>query len=335
MIRIDFIGLILPLFFWGAYSQSGINKALESAGLKKNEDEIVMVAVGDVMLSRTVEKTMMDKKNFKYPFIKTAELTSGADITFGNLETPIISGRLINTSEFTFRTDPRSLSGLRYAGFDVLSLANNHMMNFGEEGLEETLKNLDAAEIRHAGAGIGSDNIGKSAVMTVKGVRFSFLAFTYNTDVRKDPKLGEYGVQNMDMKNMQKAVKLAKEVSDVVVVSMHAGTEYRTRSGRFQQDFSHSAIDAGADLVIGHHPHVVQEAEKYNGKYIIYSLGNFVFDQMWSSETRLGAVAEITFDGKEIKSVRFYPVKIYDYSQPSFIAGNEAKRILGRLEMVK
>jgi len=332
-LRIDAVGLFFLTYFLAANSQYEINRSLEALRLKENEDEIRMVAVGDVMLSRSVEKTMIGKKNFKYPFIKTAELTSGADITFGNLETPIISGKAVNPSEMVFRADPRSVIGLKYAGFDVLSLANNHIMNFGEKGLEATVKELDEAGIKHAGAGIGEDNIGQGAVVTAKGVRFLFLAFTYNTDIRKDPKGVEYGVSNMDKEKMQSAVKKAKEEADVVIVSMHAGTEYKTKSGAFQQDFAHGAIDAGADLVIGHHPHVAQEVERYNGKYIIYSLGNFVFDQMWSNETRLGAIAEITFDGKETKSVRFEAVKIFDYSQASLIDGKEAEKIIERLKI--
>lgn len=331
-LKFDLSLLFLLGHVFAISSQIDMNPAMEAAGLKENEDEIRLIAAGDVMLSRSVEKKMIEKKNFKYPFIKTAELTSSADITFGNLETPIIAGKTVNTSEMKFRTDPKSLAGLRYAGFDVLSLANNHMMNFGSKGLEETVKNLDQSGILHAGAGIGTDNISRSANLDIKGVKFAFLAYTYNIDLKKTSKGEEYGVSSMDKERMKGEVKKAKEKSDIVVVSMHAGTEYKTRSGTFQQDFAHSAIDAGADLVIGHHPHVVQEMEKYNGKYIIYSLGNFVFDQMWSNETRLGAVAEITFNGKEIKSARFHPVKIFDYSQPSFIDGAEAIRILGRLK---
>lgn len=332
-LKFDLSVLILLGHIFAVSSQIDMNRAMEAFGLKENENEIRLIAAGDVMLSRSVERKMIEKKNFKYPFIKTAELTSGADITFGNLETPIISGRLINASELIFRTDPKSLAGLRYAGFDVLSLANNHIMNFGSKGLEETVKNLDQSGILHIGAGMGSDNISRSASLEVKGVKFAFLAYTYNIDLKKTSKGEEYGVSNMDRKRMRQEVMKAREESDVVVVSMHAGTEYKTRSGIFQQDFAHSAIDAGADLVIGHHPHVVQEMEKYKEKYIIYSLGNFVFDQMWSGETRLGAIAEITFDGKEVRSVRFHPVKIYDYSQPSFIEGKEAVNILSRLKL--
>jgi len=332
-LKFDLSVLILLGHVFAISSQIDMNRAMEVAGLKENEDEIRLIAAGDIMLSRSVEKKMIEKKNYKYPFIKTAELTSMADITFGNLENPIIAGKTVNPSEMIFRTDPRSLTGLRYAGFDVLSLANNHIMNFGRRGLEETLKNLDQGGILHAGAGMGNGNISKSANLEVKGVKFAFLAYTYNADLKKTSKGEEYGVSNMDKERMRREVAIAKEDSDVVIVSMHAGTEYRTRSGIFQQDFAHSAVDAGADLVIGHHPHVVQEIEKYNGKYIIYSLGNFVFDQMWSSETQLGSVAEIIFDGKEARSVRFYPVKIFDYAQPSFIDGKEADKILSRLKL--
>ncbi|MFZ2970542.1 MAG: CapA family protein [Minisyncoccia bacterium] len=310
-----------------------VDRALEAGGFAKNEKEIRMVAVGDVMLSRGVEKTMIANKNYKYPFIATSEFTRGADIVFGNLETSIIKGRTIKDLEMVFKTDPKSVKGLKFGGFNVLSIANNHIMNFGLKGLSSTIDNLDENDILHIGAGLDEEDIFKPAFKEIKGTKFAFLGFTYNRDIRKDPEGGVYGVADMDMEKMQSAVTKARSEADVVIVSMHAGTEYKTSSGSFQQNFAHGAIDAGADVVIGHHPHVVQNSEIYKGKYIFYSLGNFVFDQMWSKETRLGSMLEIIFEGSEIKNVRFVPVKIFDYSQPKVVGGKDGKAILDRLKL--
>lgn len=309
-----------------------LDRALEESGFIRNEKEIRMVAVGDVMLSRGVERTMMAKKNYKYPFIATSQFMADADIVFGNLETSIIKGRTINDLEMVFKTDPESVIGLKFAGFNVLSIANNHIMNFGRAGLASTIDNLDKNGIMHVGAGLKEENIYRPAFKEIKGTKFAFLGFTYNHDLRKYSNGDLYGVADMDKEKMQDAIKKARSEADVVIVSMHAGTEYEISAGSFQEDFAHEAIDAGADVIIGHHPHVVQNAEIYKGKYIFYSLGNFVFDQMWSNETRMGSMVEIIFQGKEIKNIRLIPIKIFNYSQPKVIGGEFGMRILERLK---
>lgn len=312
------------------------NKTVKNNGgetARSEDNKIVLAAVGDIMLSRNVEQKMISKNDWKYPFLETAEVTSGADLTFGNLETTILEGSIVKTGSFSFRTDPKAVEGLQYAGFDVLSLANNHVMNFGRSGLESTIKNLDVAGIGHAGAGLGEEEIYSPVVKETKGVKFGFLAYSYSNERVADKKNGTYGVASLDAEKMKSQVAELKKSADAVVVSMHAGTEYETVPGRAQKDFAHAAIDAGASLVIGHHPHVVQTAEKYKDGYILYSLGNFVFDQMWSEETRLGAIAEITFDGDKISKIDFVPVKIFDYAQPKLAEGPDKDKILERLKM--
>ncbi|NOQ68137.1 hypothetical protein GQ568_01720 [Patescibacteria group bacterium] len=298
----------------------------------EEKDEIRMIAVGDIMLSRAVEQKMIQKNDYKYPFLETADVTKGGDIVFGNLETSIISGRIIQDNEMIFRADPKSVEGLRFAGFNILNLANNHIMNFGKAGLESTIRNLDENNILHIGAGIGEEEIYKPAIKDVRGTKFAFLGFTYNSDQRKSSDGEIYGVANMEIEKMKEGVKKAKTEADIIVVSMHAGSEYKISSGYFQENFARGAVDAGADLIIGHHPHVAQNVEKYKEGYILYSLGNFVFDQMWSNETRLGAIAEIVFRDKKIDNINFIPVKIYDYSQPKVLEGKEAEMILERLK---
>lgn len=300
------------------------------------DDQVILMAVGDVMLARTVEAKMVQYGDWQYPFLKVYEKTSQADILFGNLETTIMPGKIAPSGSFSFRTDPQAVQGLQLAGFDVLSLANNHIMNFGKKGLESTMQHLQQANIAHVGAGLSEQEIFMPVIKEVKGMKFGFLAYSYSNEVFWDTKSqNKYGVAELDVEKMKQQVgDLSKQV-DVVIVSMHNGWEYQTSSNQSQKVFARAAIDAGAKLVIGHHPHVVQEMEKYQDGYIFYSLGNFVFDQMWSQETRLGVLAEVIWRNKEITAINLFPVKIEDYCQPQYIQGAEQEKILQRMSVVK
>ena len=136
----------------------------------------------------------------------------------------------------------------------------------------------------------------------------------------------------MHIERMQRAIQEANSIADIIIVSMHAGDEYEPLPNDSQMAFAHAAIDAGAEMVIGHHPHVVQTMEIYKGKYIFYSLGNFIFDQMWSRETREGLLIKAAFTKEGVKNVTFHPVLIEDYAQPRFMEDREdITRILDRL----
>lgn len=317
-----------------ASGESGVAKNMEKDDIVAEGDggKVILAAVGDIMLARSVERQMIAKGDWKYPFLSTADITGGADIAFGNLETTILPGKTSANNSFFFRTDPKALEGLKFAGFDVLSLANNHIMNFGLDGLQSTLQNLDGAGIGHIGAGVSEKEIYAPVIKEVDGVKFGFLAYTYAKE--QFSKNGEvYGTAYADVDKMKEQVaELAKSV-DVAVVSMHMGEEYQTQSNAAQKNFARAAVDAGADLVVGHHPHVVETFEKYNGGYIIYSLGNFVFDQMWSEETRLGAIAKVTVENKKISDMEFVPIKIFNYAQPQILEGEEKDIILKRLQV--
>lgn len=303
-------------------------------GIVSSPDRVTLVAVGDIMLSRTVADKI-DRHGVDYPFQLTRELTDSADIAFGNLETPITAGRHIRANEMVFRADPDVVGGLQGAGFSVLSLANNHVPNFGPEGVEDTLDALEAADIMPVGAGRNSAEAVGPAVIEVRGTKFAFLAFN-DTDVVPDSYgagPSRAGTALMDVASLTAAIQAVRPTADVVIVSMHSGTEYVFHPNASQREFARAAIDAGADLVIGHHPHVVQSAERYRGKYIFYSLGNFVFDQMWSRETREGLAVSFTFEKSELRDVAYHPVVIDDYSQPRLVEGEEAARILARLQL--
>jgi poly-gamma-glutamate capsule biosynthesis protein CapA/YwtB (metallophosphatase superfamily) len=294
--------------------------------------EVSMIAVGDMMLSRAVAKRMR-LHGYDYPFASTSEFLRSADITFGNLETSITPGPEVESFEMSFRADPESAAALRDAGFDVLSLANNHTPNFGETGLQDTMRYLDDVGIVHVGAGLDTQ-AHQPRFMTEKGIRFAFLAYNDRDVVPASYEASDsrFGTAFMQIERMQAAVRAAKGSADIVIVSMHSGTEYELFPNDSQTAFARAAIDAGAEIVIGHHPHVVQTREMYNGKYIFYSLGNFVFDQMWSQDTRDGLALKIVFTKEGISGISYHATEIHDYAQPRLLeSGEHADRIIERL----
>jgi len=297
------------------------------------QKNVVLIAVGDSMLSRVVGQKMRAYNDYRYPFLKTGAFLRDADITFGNLETAVFPGPPIKTGEMLFRADTESLEGLIFAGFDLVSLANNHTPNFGTEGLQKTFAYLQESEIGFVGAGESEYSARAPYIIERNGITFGFLAYN---DERVVPQSyaaqdGHAGTAFMDSLKMTEDVSVLKNSVDFVIVSMHAGVEYTYTHSTRQKEFAHDAIDAGAALVIGHHPHWVQRMEKYKNGYIIYSLGNFVFDQMWSQETREGAIAIITFSQKEIELIDFKTVIIEDYSQPRFTTDEEHARIMSHI----
>ncbi|OGG73079.1 hypothetical protein A3A38_04260 [Candidatus Kaiserbacteria bacterium RIFCSPLOWO2_01_FULL_53_17] len=294
--------------------------------------EATLVAVGDIMLSRIVAKRMRHY-GADYPFASTADFIRNADIAFGNLESPIAPGPEVQPFEMTFRADPEAADALKDAGFDILSLANNHIPNLGPEGILETLHYLDAEGIMHVGAGKDAVEAGQPMFIIANGIIFGFLAYNDSDVVPLSYEAGDdrAGTALMRIDKMIQAVKGAQNFADIVIVSMHSGTEYAPFPNKRQVTFARAAIDAGTELVLGHHPHVIQPVEVYNGKYIFYSLGNFIFDQMWSDEVREGLAVRATFTKDGLKEVSYHPVLIEDYAQPRLLEGGEARKIIEKV----
>jgi Bacterial capsule synthesis protein PGA_cap len=279
-----------------------------------------LVATGDVIPARTVNWKMVTSGDFLGPFRPTAAYLRTGDITLINLESPLISGCQPTYAEtFTFCGDPRDVEGLKYAGVDTACMANNHIGNFGDQGIQETWDHLRAA-------GIGYCGLGKVDHKRIRGVVVAFLA--YNS-------VG----QRFDYALARSEIRAARKTASVVVVSVHWGKEYVAlpdiAPGIADDDpvkVGHWIIDSGADLVIGNHPHHLQPVELYHGHLITYAHGNFVFDQMFDDPggggVKQGVVGTYTFYGTHLIAVRYRPVHIYDYWQPRWAGSAEAQQIL-------
>ncbi len=271
--------------------------------------------VGDIMLDRGVEAQIFRRGggSYKYPFEKIAEELKSYDILFGNLEGPISNKGRDHGSLYSFRFKPKAVAGLAYAGFDILSLSNNHIGDWGEEALEDTSDNLKSSGILYVGAGKNKEEAENFKLITLGDTKISFLSFSEHAGSYK---ISENGKMAMINDKFAEKIKNAKTNSDIVVVHFHYGEEYVKAPTEFQIKTSRAAIDAGASLVVGTHPHVVLPLEEYNGGYIAYSLGNFVFDQNFSEETMEGSLLEAEIKNKNIIGINLRRVLINDYFQP-------------------
>jgi len=275
-----------------------------------------MIATGDVIPARNVNNQIIAHGNdFFYPLSATADILRQADVTVVNLEAPLVEGCPPTEEGFTFCGQPGFAGALREAGVDVATLENNHIDNFGPEGVAATEALLTASGIDYA------DRY-TLAVRDVRGLRFGFLAFN-----------GVGGA--FDRELVRQRIEEAAGQVDVVVVAFHWGEEYvaipQAAPGIAPDDpveIAHLAVDAGADLVLGNHPHWVQGVEIYAGKLIVYAHGNFIVDQMWSYETTIGVIGRYTFYDSELVGVQFVPVRIEDYARPVPLEGEEAQAVL-------
>jgi gamma-polyglutamate biosynthesis protein CapA len=264
---------------------------------------------GDIMLARYVGELARSKKDSALPLRDIAPVLRSADIAFANLESPFSDRGPVYQSRMVFRAEPEMIAGLELAKIAVVSTANNHARDCGSHGIEYTLEWLRKHKIEPVGSGASAEAAHAGAVIERNGVRFGFLGYTYDQS-NGNHRDNDDRVALMDVDQMRGDVAAIRKRADVAIVSMHAGFEYSAKPNHQQTEFAHAAIDAGATVVVGHHPHVVQPWERYQDGVIFYSLGNLVFDQMQREETQHGELAEVVFAGARMQDVRVIPVDI-------------------------
>ena len=241
---------------------------------------ITVSAVGDMIFDRNV-KALIASQGGGAPLAKVASRLKRADVTVGNLESNLSrSGSPMPGKDVTFRGDPRGIVGLKASGFDFVALGNNHVLDYGSTSLRDTLAALDRAGIRHAGAGMNRTAAWKPAVVTRDGATIAFLSFSHILPAGFVATSSHAGLAagRGNMNAVASAIKAAQKRYDYVIVSFHWGIEYKDYANADQVRDARRAVDAGADMVLSHHPHVIQGVEFYKGKLIAYSLGDFVFD---------------------------------------------------------
>jgi poly-gamma-glutamate synthesis protein (capsule biosynthesis protein) len=297
-----------------------------------------LTVVGDVMLGRRVGARAAVEGDPSYQLRPMQRRLASADVTVGNLESTLATLGAPTQGGDSFAADPAVRRGLRAAGFDALSLANNHAGDFGDASLVRTVERLDEAGLRPFGAGVDLTAARRPAIVTRHGTRFGFLGFNAigETPEAGDGQPGASSVSMpprtgpLDREELRRVLgdvrRLARRV-DVVTVLPHWGWQYTERPWPIQRHIAPLLVEAGADLVVGGHPHWVQGASLVGGALVVHSLGNFVFDMDFSEETMEGLVLEATFWDDELKAVDFVPYRMGADFAPRVVPHGEADRL--------
>ena len=295
-------------------------------------ERTTLTVVGDIMLARGVT----DPRNAMRPL--SARLRS-ADLTVGNLESTLSTDGEPQQGSDSFGADPGVIGWLRLAGFDALSLANNHTGDYGEAALLTTVRLLRESALGPFGAGKDLAEASRPVVLERNGVRFGFLGFNAIGEtpmagpaqpgalsVRMPPRTGP--LQEADLRHVTRSLERLQRQADVVVVLPHWGTQYTHSPEPVQRVVARRLIDAGADLVVGGHPHWVQGLDVHDGVVVAHSLGNFVFDMDFMTETQQGVMLEATYWGDELKALELVPYRMDSSFAPRLAAPEEGADIL-------
>lgn len=258
--------------------------------------------VGDIMLDRSVRQ-VVNRENITYKslFTEVEKKLQSYDMLFGNLEGPISATGTNQGSVYSFRMDPIVGSTLKELGFDVISIANNHSFDWGVYAFKETLEILTKNNIVYIGGGKNEKEAYTPYIKTLPdGTTIAMLGLSQFGSGYMRAKEKSAGIAIIDKDFITAAVEILSTQYDIVVVSMHFGEEYEPLPNKYQKTIAEAIIDAGGDVVVGHHPHVLQPLETYKNGYIAYSMGNFIFDQNFSNETMTGGILVVSIKNKEI-----------------------------------
>jgi len=270
--------------------------------------------IGDIFLGNWAVESI-EKNGFNYPFEGCRKIFESVNLVVGNLESPITARtEPYMEKQFLLKSPPGIERGLSRANIRAVTLANNHILDFGIEGMQETLSRLASQNIEYFGAGLNKMEALKEAPFYFEGITFAFVGFSATFPEEfwaTDTTAGTAFPFDDDVKQ---TVKRLSELYDVTIVSFHWGAEKMEHPKDYQVDLAHLSIDSGADLVIGHHPHVVQGVELYRNKPIFYSLGNFAFAS-YSESAKVAMMVIAEFKGSKLQSARAIPLDVYNVTR--------------------
>ncbi len=296
-------------------------------------DTLKLLATGDTMLGSWVGDVLADS-GMSYPFQHLQAVLTDTDIFFTNLEAPFGVGGQAFPKQYTFQVDPSLVAVLTGAGINLVSLGNNHIMDFGAASLQETVALLDQHGIRYAGAGMNLTEARRAAVWEVNGRTIGFLSYSLTFPREFWATDSSAGTSFPYQEFVFKDVARLSRVCDVVIVSCHWGQELRETPKDYQVLLAHQLIDKGADIILGHHPHVVQGLEWYKGKLIAYSLGNFIFGS-YSERVKESIILKINIASDDTINAEVIPINVYNKAvnfSPKPLQGKKRGEFLQHLE---
>jgi poly-gamma-glutamate synthesis protein (capsule biosynthesis protein) len=315
------------------------SKAPGDPGRANPRPETRITLVGDIMLGRGVgEAAAAAAGDPAAPLRPLQRRLASADITVGNLESTLSQSGAPQQDD-AFAAPPSVLPGLVDSGFDVLSLANNHSGDFGDVALLQTIRRVGRSPVEQVGAGRDAAAAWRPVVVRRQGVRFGFVAFNAIGEtpratasapgvasVRMQPRTGP--LNTADLRRVSRTVRTLRGRADVVVVLPHWGEQYTHVPVPAQRRVGRALVAAGADVVVGGHPHWVQDVQRVGDGLVVYSLGNYVFDMDFMRQTQEGVLCDLVFAGDRLRAVRFTPYVIGSDFAPRVVHGPRARAIL-------
>lgn len=294
---------------------------------------IVLHGVGDIMLAG-IWTADLRKAGYGSHFDGVRQVLYQGDLNIGNMECPIATGgEEFVGKKFRFRAEPEVAAAVRQAGFNVVTLANNHIMDFGAGALRETIANLDATGMLHVGAGENLGQARRAVVVEVKGKRVAFLGYSLTQPIEFFATDTTPGTAPAYEPIVLADVAAIRPLADYVVVSIHWGTEALSETQPHLRVLGKKIIEAGADIILGHHPHVLRGIERHKGGIIFYSLGNFVFASK-STIADVSAIVRITLHPDGRKEAEVLPVDVFNPRvgfTPQMLKGEAAQAVVQRL----
>lgn len=324
---------------WSVHLSAGAQPAVDALlpALKQvieRDPHVELAAVGDLMLGRTIGDHLADG-DLDYPFAHVAEFLQAPDLSIGNLESALGTGGHPEKKGYTFRAPPQAAVALEEAGFDILSLANNHAMDFGSQVLLEAIDELERQGISAVGAGRDETAAIQPLLVEAGSLRIAILSFVdvpieyrgFDT-LSWQAQSAAPGVTWADHSRMQREIEHVRPDTDLIIVLLHSGFEYVPQPSPPQVSAARVAIEAGADLVLGHHAHVIQPVEFHPKGVIVYGLGNFVFEDAGPPESVL---LRIWLDDEGVREVKFLPMQLDESGRPFPAPGDNASDTLENL----
>ncbi len=291
--------------------------------------KVRILIVGDLMFSGGVAREIGKAGRYDFPLARIRSFLSDADFVFGNLETPISRKKIPQrfVAEAIYHTDPSTAQALAGCHIGAVCLANNHVYDYGAEGVAATIRSLGKAGVGYVGIGRQLPEARRPLIVDVNGYRVGFLAYCSASTVTR--KSNEYVVAPIESRLIERDVIDLKKHVDFVVVVMHEGT-CRFPSPEYRR-LAQKAVEYGASLVVGHHPHVINGIERYGQGVIAYGLGNFVAD-CDASENRRTFILECTISSGKLVDVRPIPIWINSHYQPEIAEGKQAEEISSHID---
>lgn len=248
---------------------------------------------GDTMLARYIGDEIDRRGDAGYPFRRIGSYLDTFDTVVTNLECPIATGGSDQGERYPFRGEPGALQGLAEAGIDIVNLANNHIFDYGEAAALETLSNLMTHRVAYVGADYTLEGAVTGTIVEYGEVSVAFLGFSNLVASYHRYRGDSFAIAPMEIEIIEEAISRASEKADIVTVQLHWGWEYETTPREEQRRIASKITEAGCDILVGHHPHVVQPFGWESDRYVAYSLGNFIFDQNFSEDTSWGLALEV------------------------------------------